>query len=145
MCVCEREREREGETWPISTQIWTHMGFCCDSAGKVSACKNMLKETWVWSLGWDGPLEKGKVAPHSYILAWVFSQTIQSMGLKESDTTKQISLSRIQIYMKYSLTIYHLSAVIWILFWYNWVMFSQEINFFKWKNRSKITWKHKKE
>ena len=26
-------------------------------------------ETWVWSLGWEGPLEKGK-ATHSSILAW---------------------------------------------------------------------------
>ena len=26
-------------------------------------------ETWVWSLGWEDPLEKGK-ATHSSILAW---------------------------------------------------------------------------
>ena len=26
-------------------------------------------ETWVWSLGWEGPLEKGK-ATHSSIHAW---------------------------------------------------------------------------
>ena len=26
-------------------------------------------ETWVWSLGWEDPLEKG-TAPHSSILAW---------------------------------------------------------------------------
>ena len=29
----------------------------------------MLK-TWVWSLGWEGPLEKGK-ATHSSTLVWV--------------------------------------------------------------------------
>ena len=28
-----------------------------------------MRETWVWSLGWDDPLEKGKVT-HSSILAW---------------------------------------------------------------------------
>ena len=39
-------------------------------------------ETWVPSLGWKDPLEKGK-ATHSSILAW----------RKESDTTEQLSLS----------------------------------------------------
>ena len=28
-----------------------------------------MRETWVWSLGWEGPLEKG-MATHSSILAW---------------------------------------------------------------------------
>ena len=35
-----------------------------------------MQETWVWSLGWDNPLEKRKAA-HSIVLAW---------SLKESDT-----------------------------------------------------------
>ena len=38
-------------------------------------------ETWVWSLGWEDPLEKGK-ATHSSILAWRIPWTIQSMGLQ---------------------------------------------------------------
>ena len=28
-----------------------------------------MRETWVWSLGWEDPLEKGQ-ATHSRILAW---------------------------------------------------------------------------
>ena len=36
-------------------------------------------ETWVWSLGWEDPLEKGK-ATHSSILAWRIPQTVESMG-----------------------------------------------------------------
>ena len=32
-------------------------------------------ETWVWSLGWEDPLEKG-TATHSRILAWRISWTI---------------------------------------------------------------------
>ena len=39
-------------------------------------------ETWVRSLGWEDPLEKGK-ATHSSILAWRISWT-----RKESDTTE---------------------------------------------------------
>ena len=28
-----------------------------------------VQETWVWSLGWEDPLEKG-MATHSSVLAW---------------------------------------------------------------------------
>ena len=38
-----------------------------------------MRETWVQSLGWEDPLEKGK-ATHSHILAWRIPWTIQSMG-----------------------------------------------------------------
>ena len=38
-----------------------------------------LRETWVWSLGWEDPLEKG-TATHSRILAWRTPWTIRSMG-----------------------------------------------------------------
>ena len=34
-----------------------------------------MRETWVWSLGWEDPLEKGK-ATHSSILAWRISWTV---------------------------------------------------------------------
>ena len=36
-------------------------------------------ETWIRSLGWEDPLEKGK-ATHSSILAWRIPWTVQSMG-----------------------------------------------------------------
>ena len=36
-------------------------------------------ETWVQSLGWEDPLEKGKAA-HSSILAWRIPWTVESMG-----------------------------------------------------------------
>ena len=45
-----------------------------------------MEKTWVWSLGWEDPLEKGK-ATHSGILAWRIEWTI------ESDTTERLSLS----------------------------------------------------
>jgi len=49
-----------------------------------------MQETWVQSLGLEDPLEKG-MAIHSSILAWRIPWTepggLQSMGLKESDTT----------------------------------------------------------
>ena len=38
-------------------------------------------ETWVWLLGWEDPLEKGK-ATYSSILAWRSPWTVQPMGLQ---------------------------------------------------------------
>ena len=38
-----------------------------------------MQETWVWSLGWEDPLEKGK-ATYFSVLAWRIPWTIQSMG-----------------------------------------------------------------
>ena len=49
-----------------------------------------IQETWVRSLGWEDPLEKGK-ATHSSILAWRIPWTV--WGHKESDMTERLSLS----------------------------------------------------
>ena len=38
-----------------------------------------MRETWVRSLGWEDPLEKGK-ATHSGILAWRIPWTVESTG-----------------------------------------------------------------
>ena len=40
-------------------------------------------ETWIQSLGWEDPLEKGKATYSSY-LAWRITWTIQSMGSQKS-------------------------------------------------------------
>ena len=52
-----------------------------------SVVKNLpaMQETWVRTLGWEDPLEKG-MATHSSIFAWKISWTeepsgLQSMGL----------------------------------------------------------------
>ena len=34
-----------------------------------------MRETWVQSLGWEDPLQKGK-APHSSVLAWRIPWTV---------------------------------------------------------------------
>ena len=38
-----------------------------------------MRESWVRSLGWEDPLEKG-LATHSRILAWRIPWTLWSMG-----------------------------------------------------------------
>ena len=40
-----------------------------------------MPETWVRSLGWEDPLEKG-MTTHSSILVWRVPWTVQSMGLQ---------------------------------------------------------------
>ena len=52
-----------------------------------------MQETWVRSLGWEDPLEKG-MTTHASILAWRIPWIkepggLQSMGCK--DTTEQLS------------------------------------------------------
>ena len=51
-----------------------------------------MQETWVRSLGWEDPLEKG-MATHSSIFAWRIPWTeepgrLQSTSCKELDTTE---------------------------------------------------------
>ena len=63
--------------------VW---GFPCGSV-----VKNMpaMQETWVWSQGWEHPLQK-KMATHWSIVVWEIPWTeksggLRSQGLKESD------------------------------------------------------------
>ena len=61
-----------------------------------------MQETWVRSLGREGPL-KEEIATHSSILAWAILQTKESGGLhslwghKELDTTERLN-SKVRIY-----------------------------------------------
>ena len=55
--------------------------------------KNQLamRETWVQSLGWEDPLEKGKATPSS-IFAWRIPWTIQSPWDRKELDTERLSL-----------------------------------------------------
>ena len=71
----------------------------------VSTLPVML-ETWVRSLGWEDPLEKG-MATHFSILAWRIPWTeesggLHSVGLQRVDMTEQLTLS-LFIYYVYNL------------------------------------------
>ena len=58
-----------------------------------------IQETWVQSLAWDDPLEKGKATPLQYCClensmdrgAW---QASSPWGCKELDMTEQLTLIR---------------------------------------------------
>ena len=65
------------------------MGFPHSSVGKDAPA---MQETWVRSLGWQDPLEKGK-STHCCILHGEFHGLYNPWGHKELDTTEQLSLS----------------------------------------------------
>ena len=64
------------------------------------------QETWVWSLGWEDPLEK-EMATHSSILAWRIPWTEDSGGLSSpwvrksrlSDETTNITATTLNIFL----------------------------------------------
>ena len=80
------------------------MGFLGGARGKEPTCQCGRPKRFRLSLGWEDPLEMG-MATHSSILAWRISWTeepggLQSMGHKESDTTKRLgSSSSITFYL----------------------------------------------
>ena len=50
--------------------------------------QTVKQETWVQSLGWEDPLEKG-MATHSSILSWRFPWTQEPGGLQSIGLQKQ--------------------------------------------------------
>ena len=46
-----------------------------------------MQETWVRSLGWEDPLEKG-MATHSHILVWEIPRTEEPGGLQSTGSRK---------------------------------------------------------
>ena len=76
----------------------SHDVLCIWASLIVQSVRNLpaVQETWVQLLGWEDPLEK-EMATHFSILAWK-SHGHRSLvgcspwGLKESDTTEQLTL-----------------------------------------------------
>ena len=54
-----------------------------------------MQETWVRSLSWEDPLEKG-MATHSSILAWRIPWTEESDGLQSMGLQSWMQLSNFQ-------------------------------------------------
>ena len=64
--------------------VLQHVGSSAPLVAQMVKTLPAMQETWVQSLSWENPLEKG-MAPHSRILAWRIPWTekpgrLQSMG-----------------------------------------------------------------
>ena len=59
----------------------THFNFWAFLVAQLVKNLPAMWETWVRSLGWEDPLEKG-MATHSNILVWRIPWTVKSMGLQ---------------------------------------------------------------
>ena len=119
-CSC-LENPRDGEAWWAAVygaaQSQTQLKWLsCSSSSQFGIDSNQLWaslvaqmvknlpemwETWVWSLGWDDPLEKG-MTTYSNILAWGIPWKkelggLQSMGHKELDMTEWLAYIHIWI------------------------------------------------
>ena len=57
--------------------VWVYT--CVSLVAQLIKNSPTMWETWVLSLDWKDPLEKG-TATHSSILAWRIPRTVQSMG-----------------------------------------------------------------
>ena len=60
-----------------------------------------MRQSWVQSLGWEDPLERG-LATHFSVLAWRIPGLYSPWGRKESDMTEQLSLSTLSKYNRAS-------------------------------------------
>ncbi len=68
-----------------------------------------MQETWVRSLGWEDPLEKG-MAIHSSILAWKIPWNHKELDMTERLTLTFFSLS--YIFLKRSILIFNSSLLV---------------------------------
>ena len=93
MWVCQSPQQTE--SWTLMFHDASAHGFGGQANGEIylgydtwaslvaQRVKNLpvMWETWVQSLGWEDPLEKGKTT-HSSTLIWRIQWTVQSMGLQ---------------------------------------------------------------
>ena len=77
-----RRSAREGMGYPLQY-------FGASLMAQLVKNPPAMRETWVWSLGWEDPPEKGKAA-HCSILAW---RLYSPWGCKELDTAERLSLA----------------------------------------------------
>ena len=71
-----------------------------------------VQEAWVWSLGWEDPLEKG-TATHPSILAWSIPWTYSPLGRRHDGVTFTLTALR-----TIGLTWIHCWTWFWVVEWW---------------------------
>ena len=62
-------------TWELVRNAGSQLPLQASLVAQLVKNLPAMQETWVWSLGWEDPLEKG-MATHSSILAWRIPWTV---------------------------------------------------------------------
>ena len=79
-------------------QIWLSENIygCVFTVGQLVKNLPIMQETWIWSLGWEDPLEKG-MATHSSILSWKISWTEDPGGYSPQCCKSRTQLSTLSL------------------------------------------------
>ena len=75
--------------WPVG-RAFNYISVESHGASLVAqTVKNLpaVRETWVWSLGWEDPLDEG-MAAHSSILAWKIPWTEEPGGIQSTGSQR---------------------------------------------------------
>ena len=100
---CEKGRIKQNKKWALGTSggsglgwpwrsvpSWKQTLYLCITDGTVVKDLPSVQETWVWSLGQEDSLEKGR-ATHSSILAWRIPWSEEPGGLQGCKEWTQLS------------------------------------------------------
>ena len=103
----------------INSTSWFTWAFQLSSNEATCKCKEMQK-TWVWSLGWEDPIEEG-VAAHPSALAWSIPRPGEPGGCSYIMVKSQPWLSEHAQHTKFQSCFYrslhpHLSSLRWVRF-----------------------------
>ena len=85
---------------PPEARLGTPDRQTCHGSALVQVVKNppAMQETWVQSLGWKDPLEKG-MASHSRSLAWRIPWTEEPGGLQFTGSQSQTQLNQLSTHV----------------------------------------------
>ena len=99
VCVCVRVSPCYQDTSQVGLRP-IHRAFWGFPAGSEVNNPPAMLETWVWSLGWEDPLEK-EIATCSSVLTWEIPWTEEPgrHGIaKESHTTEQLNKNKYDLF-----------------------------------------------
>ena len=75
----EKEHWALESFWRALREYFWHIFIWASLVAQLVKNLPAIRETWLWSLGWEDPLEKGK-ATHPSILAWRIPWAVYTMG-----------------------------------------------------------------
>ena len=73
--LCSLLSGKRNTTTCLDILFLNYVALCTRIVAQLVKTLPAMQEIWVWSLGWEDPLEKGK-ASHSSILAWRIPWTV---------------------------------------------------------------------